>query len=148
MLKTLKSRYAVSTIGHILARTRDLGLIHEAKAQLGVSESAYGAMVSSASRGASQSSAELDARQRARLLRAMGKLGYQAAEPSAKTVEQAARRKEELAAIHIAKSEIGVAESVYRELVVSASSGKTRTSALLNAHERKSLMSAIEELEA
>lgn len=145
MLKTLKSHYVSSTIGHIVARSRDLGLIHQAKAQLGLSEAAYAAMVSTASRAASESSADLDARERARLLRAMAKLGYVASEPSEKTLEREHKRKEELAAIHIAKSQIGLADGEYRDMVEQASHGKARTSALLNALERKSLMAAIED---
>jgi hypothetical protein len=145
MLKTLKSHYVSSTIGHIVARTRDLGLIHQAKAQLGLADGAYAAMVSSASRGASESSADLDARERARLLRAMAKLGYAPTEPSEKTIERSQKRREELAAIHVAKSQIGIADGAYRDLVEKASHGKARTSALLNAHERQSLMAAIED---
>lgn len=143
MIKTLKSTYAASTKAHVKARRVDLGLIHEAKAQLSLDDDSYRKMVEAAGSGKT-SSAELDARQRARLLRALSKMGYVSAPKTEARVARDKKRLEDLANIHMAARAHGVDESDYRKLVVATSSGKSMSSADLNARERAKLIKALE----
>ena len=144
MIKAIKSTYAQSTIVRVLARASDIGKIHEAKSQLALPEADYRAMVSTASRGATSTSADLDARQRARLLRALRAKGYaEPATPSEATIERRAQRLKDLGAIHMGQRALALDDAAYRSLVESASKGKSRSSAHLNAAERSKVLSAM-----
>ena len=137
MLTTLKSHYAASTIAHIKARAADLGKIHEGKSQLGLVEADYRAMVKAACKDRSDSSATLDARERARLIRALKAKGYvesQALSERSKKIK--ANRLRDLGIIHMGQRELGLDDAAYRKLVDEASGGVSKTSALLGAPAR------------
>ena len=127
MIKTLKATYAESTIARVLERNKQLGLIHAAKASLCLTDEAYQAMVLAASGSASTSSADLNARQRGKMLRALGKLGFVASQtPSPKQADRLAQRAEDLAVIHQAARATNLPEADYRKLVTQASHGKSK----------------------
>lgn len=136
----LKAHYKPRTVSRIKARQLTLGHIHAAKAQLNLSEATYRNMVSEASKNVSESSADLDHRGRARLLKAMEQKGYVPAEPSERSIELAKRRHADLGAIHIAAKALALPETAYRKMVKVASEGKTMTSADMNARERARLI--------
>lgn len=141
MLKTFKAHYAESTIAHIKARTADLGRIHEAKAQLGLAEADYRALVKAACKDRSDSSADLDARERARLLRAFKARGYVETQAlSERSQKIKANRQRDLGLIHLGQRELGLDDAAYRKLVVEASAGKSRSSALLLVDERAKVL--------
>ena len=140
----IKATYAQSTIDRIQARLKALGLIHEAKAQLGLSEADYRAMVSAASRGKTSTSAELDSRGRAKLLRAMRAKGYKESSELSE-IGQLRRQKRlaDLGAIHMGKRDLAMPEADYRALVVASSDGKSRSCAHLNSKERQRVIKAM-----
>lgn len=142
-ITSLKAHFAPRTVSRIKARLAILGHIHAAKFQLGLSDSAYRAMVSTASKNTSESAADLDFRGRQRLLNAMAKAGYVEAEPTARSVALRQRRLADLGVIHVAARALGLQDADYRSLVVEASRGKTRTSADLNAKERSLLVASM-----
>jgi len=140
----IKSTYAPSTIARLQARNEDLGRIHEAKAQLGLTERAYRKAIFTASKETTRTSAELDSRGRQRAIKAFVQLGYAPTESKASVaVDREERRKRELQAIHAGKRGLGLAENLYRDLIECASNGKTRSSADLNARERASVMKSM-----
>lgn len=137
MLKTLKSYYADSTIAYIQARVADLGSIHAAKAQLGWGDADYRSMVKAACGARSDSSADLNARERARLIRAMKAKGYvESAALSGRSLKIKKNRLKDLGVIHVGKRALGLNDMAYRDLVDKASGGVARSSGLLKAPER------------
>lgn len=144
MLTTLKSHYADSTIAHIQARAADLGTIHAAKSQLGMAEAAYRSMVRAASRSGAQSSADLNARERSRLIRALKAQGYvESAKVSERTKKIKANRLRDLGVIHMGKRALELDEPAYRKLVDKASGGVAKSSGLLGAPERAKVIEAL-----
>lgn len=137
----LKAHFAPRTVSRVKARLAALGAIHAGKAQLKMEDAAYRALVSSASKGASESAADLDFRGRDRLIKAMTALGYKADAPlSARAKELSDRRLADLGHIHMGARALGLDEAAYRDLVEDASGGKTRSSANMNARERSKLL--------
>jgi phage gp16-like protein len=146
MLTTLKSHYADSTIAHIQARVADLGAIHAAKAQLKLSEADYQAMVKQASAGRFQSSAALDARSRARLIRMLKEKGYvESSALSERSKKIKANRLRDLGVIHMGKRALGLDEPAYRKLIDKASGGVAKSSGLLGAPQRAKVIEAMRE---
>lgn len=147
MLKSLKAHYSPVTVERIKARLADLGFIHEGKDQLGLDEATYRAMVSAASGALVTSSADLDARARAKLIKALKAKGY---EPSQVLSERSLKIKQnrlrDLGLIHMGQRQLGLDEKTYRDLVQAASSGKSRTCALLAAPERARLIAQMKAL--
>lgn len=145
MLK-LKYNYAVSTVAWIKARLADLGTIHEAKDQLRLDEPDYRAMVAAASKGRFDTAAKLDARSRARLIKAMAARGYKKPAPSPRFAALEARRAKEMELIGKEREKREVSMEDFRKMAVAASGGKTQTSADLNAYERGKLLRALRAL--
>lgn len=146
MLTTLKSHYAESTIARIQARVADLGTIHAAKAQLGVSEADYRAMVEAASRKGAQSSGALNARERARLIRVLRAKGYvESVAVSERSRQIKANRTRDLGVIHMGKRALALDEAAYRKLIVKASGGVAKSSGLLGAPGRAKVIRALRE---
>lgn len=143
-ITTLKAHYAPRTISRVKARLAALGSIHAGKAQLGLEEAAYRAMVSDASKQAATSAADLDFRGRHRMIKALKAKGYKDdAPPSARAQELRKRRLGDLGLIHMGVRALGMEDGQYRELVIAASAGKTRTSADMNARERSKLLAVM-----
>jgi phage gp16-like protein len=145
----LKAHYVPRTVAIVKSRLADLGSIHAAKSQLDLSEEDYRAMVKVASGGASDSSADLDGRQRKRLIKAMEAKGYKEPDPKAMTADQLERRGkrlEDLGFIHQGQRALGLSEEAYRKLVAEASGFKTKTSADMNAAERSKLLAKMRAL--
>lgn len=141
MLKTFKAHYAPSTIAHIKARALDLGVIHAAKTQLALSEADYRTMVEAACSGRTDTSADLDARERARLMRAMKAKGYvESSVISERTKKMRDNRLRDLGLIHMGQRGLGLADRDYRDLVQKASAGKSRSAALLLVSERAKVL--------
>lgn len=143
-ITTLKAHYAPRTISRVKARLAALGSIHAGKAQLGLDEAAYRSMVATASKESATSAADLDFRGRNRMIKALKAKGYKDdAPPSARSQELRQRRLRDLGTIHMGIRSLGMEDGQYRELVIAASSGKTRTSADMNARERSKLLTAM-----
>lgn len=144
VLKNFKAHYAKRSIERVKARAADLGDIHHAKAQLGLSESDYRNMVEAASGGESRSAGELGAPARAKLIKALVKLGYVKPEQeSERQMELRAKRLTDLALIHMGARALSLADARYRAMVKKASAGKSLTAALLLTSERARLLSAM-----
>jgi hypothetical protein len=140
----IKATFAASTIRRIKARNHQIGLIHEAKSQLGLAETGYRDVIATASRGQTRTSAELDARGRQRALRALREMGYvEGASRSPSAEKRREVRLKDLADIHRAQRGLGLSDSVYRALVATASGGKSRSCADLNARERAQVKKAL-----
>lgn len=147
MLKTIKAHYAPSSIARVKARLADLGLIHAGKEQLGLSDSDYRAMVSAASKGRSESSADLLARERSRLIKALKAKGYvESTEISARAAKAQANRLRQLGLIHMAQRELKLDEKAYRSLVKTASGGKSASCAHLGAEDRLKVLAHMKAL--
>lgn len=144
MLKTLKAHYAPSSIARVKARLVDLGLIHAAKEQLALSDTDYRAMVSSVSKGRSESSGDLLARERDRLIKAFKAKGYvEKTEVSARSTQAKIKRQRQLGLIHMAQRELKLDDQAYRALVKTASGGKSRSCAHLGATDRANVLAAM-----
>lgn len=142
----LKAHFAPRTVSRVKGRLAALGSIHAAKAQLGLDASAYRAMVRSASKEATDTAADLDARGRDRLIKAMKALGYKDDAPlSARAQELRDRRLADLGLIHMGARALALDDAAYRDLVQDASGGKTRTSADMNGRERSKLLGTMRE---
>ena len=145
----LKAHYAPRTVAIVKTRLADLGSIHAAKTQLNLEEKEYRDMVKLASGGASDSSADLDTRARARLIKALQAKGYKEPDSTKMTplqLERRAKRLEDLGFIHQGQRALGLSQEKYREMVKVASGGKTKTSADMNAAERSKLLGLMREM--
>lgn len=140
----IKATYAASTIQRLQKRAHTIGLIHEAKHQLGLDEGTYRELIATASRGTTRSCATLDARGRQRALRALRAMGYvEGVGRSPATAQRQVNRLKDLADIHRAQRGLGLTDTAYRALVVLASGGKSRSCAHLNARERAKVKRAM-----
>ena len=144
VLKTFKAHYAKSSIERIKTRATDLGDIHHAKTQLGLTENEYRDMVSAASSGASRSAGELSAVLRKKLIKALVKRGYVKPEnESPRQKELRAKRLTDLALIHMGARALSLGTDPYKKMVKQASAGKSMTAALLLSPERAKLLAAM-----
>lgn len=147
MLKTIKAHYAASSIALVKARVADLGVIHAAKEQLGLTETDYRAMVSAACKGRSESSGDLLSRERSRLIRALKAKGYvEKTEVSARAAQAQANRLRQLGLIHIAQRQLSLDQKAYRALVKTASGGKSASCAHLGAEDRLKVLAKMKAL--